>query len=209
MNIAYGIFQGSWVRRFSNCKHVLQETRTNTPGPTSFSSIGKKIFLLLCRSDWGNATPEVRNLLDEVTAVCNECEEFSSPFWFLEFVPPEKVIFNQEVGIDLTRLDGKPVLHVVCTHTNIRNTTWLESKSARNIWLVFMDCWATDYISNPNKIRGDRDWGVTLDLFPDLTEVNGLELHLSPVEAHNVIGAGETYHVLLRRIYLLIRKYHP
>lgn len=131
-----------------------------------FYQSADKLFYLLRRGDRSKATPEVHKLLGEFTKACAECREFSArpyPFHFL--VPPERIIFNHEVAIDLMWLENKPLLHVVWTHTHFGNETWVQSKSARDIWLAFLECWSTVYVGYPNKIRSDREAGVTSDLF--------------------------------------------
>lgn len=105
--------------------------------------------------------------------------------------------------MDLLWLNSKPVLIVVCTHTNFGNATWLISKAAKDIWLAFLHFWSTVYIGHPNRIRSDRENGVNSALFHGLITTNRKELQISPVEAHSAIGTGERYHApasnILRR----------
>lgn len=44
------------------------------------------------------------------------------------------------------------------------------------------------YVKYQNKVKSDREAGVTSYLFQDLVEVNGIELQLSQAEAHQKSG---------------------
>lgn len=81
----------------------------------------------------------------------------------------------------------------------------MQSKSARDIWLAFLECRSTVYVGYSNKTRSNGEARITSDLFRDFVEVNGIEMQLSPMEAHNVIGIEEGYHL----IYTTVRKSYP
>lgn len=77
------------------------------------------------------------------------------------------------------------------------------------MWLAFIEFCSTIYVGYPNRIRSDRESGVTSDLFQDIEMTNRTELHLSAIKAHNSIGIGERYHVQLTIIYNFLRGAHP
>lgn len=64
----------------------------------------------------------------------------------------------------------------MCTHTNLFNADGLQSKSSGDMWLSFMESWATVYIVNSNEMPGDREPGIISQFFPGLVEINGIEL---------------------------------
>lgn len=57
---------------------------------------------LLLLADPSKATPEVRKLLVEVTEAWQNCGEFSPRYYrFRVSIPPDEIVFNQEVAVDL------------------------------------------------------------------------------------------------------------
>lgn len=60
-----------------------------------------------------------------------------------------------------------------------------------------------------NRSKSDWESGVTFGLFQDLATVNGIEIQISPTEAHNAMGMGERYHAPPRRIYQVLQSTHP
>lgn len=117
-------------------------------------------------------------------------------------------MFHKESAMDLLWPEQTPALPIVCTHTHLGSAMKKPFKSAKHISLRFLHCWSTAYVVHPNKIRTDRESGVSSALFQDLTKSNIIDLQLSPVEAHNVFGTSERYHASLRRIYSVLRRSH-
>lgn len=54
-------------------------------------------------------------------------------------MPPERIIFNQEIAIDFLWLENRLVLHVMYTHTYVSKATWVGFRSAHSIWLAFLE----------------------------------------------------------------------
>lgn len=80
------------------------------------------------------------------------------PFRICVCIPLVKIIFNRDVSIDLIWLDNMPVLHILCTNTNVGNATWLESTSARDRCLDFLDCYSIAKLEFPTRsgVRGSQ-----------------------------------------------------
>ena len=171
-------------------------------------SVGK-LYNLLKRANPEKATPKVQKLLEEISQHCASCTTFSvPPFRFRATIPPEDIIFNREVAIDLMWLNGKPVLHVVDTATNFQNAVFLKSKSTDDIWNDFIDCWTSVHVGFPEIIRLDRESSFTSDQFRKNAKTVGVDLQFSGIESHNAIGQGERYHRPLRRVFNILKEEH-
>lgn len=63
------------------------------------------------------------------TAACETYRTFSKPpFRFGDYLLPDKIVFNPELAIYLVWIEGKPVLHIVDTHTHFQNAIPIRSK---------------------------------------------------------------------------------
>lgn len=49
-------------------------------------------------------------------------------------LPEERLVFNQEVTLDLFWQDGKAVLHVVDMSTGFANAAFLSGRSVNDVW---------------------------------------------------------------------------
>ena len=172
-------------------------------------SVGKLFYLLEgARSEDTNSN--VYKMLEDITRACDSCQNHSvKPFRFQSALPPENVIFNQAIAIDILWRPGHPVLHVLDTHTHFQNAVAPKSKSTRDIWDVFIECWASLYIEYPSKMRVDQESSIMSKGRESMASAHGIEFQASVVEAHNSIGVGERYHHPLRRIFKFLRDGHP
>lgn len=70
------------------------------------------------------------NVLKDITAKCEACEEFRFKlFRFKIAIPPDKLLINHELIMDLVFLDGQPVLHVIDTHKNFQAGVFVTDKT--------------------------------------------------------------------------------
>lgn len=84
------------------------------------------------------------NTIKEIMPACRSCRTYSKRlFRFCASIPPEKAVFNQELAIDLVCLDGKPVLHILDTHTHLQNTIPIRTKKEENVWYASVEGWAS------------------------------------------------------------------
>lgn len=97
------------------------------PGPNlSVSTIifythPRENCFLIKRHVASEATPELLEMFEAIRKAYTTCQEYHySLFLFRASVPPEQIMFNQEVAINLLWLARKPVLHIVDTHTQYK-----------------------------------------------------------------------------------------
>ena len=116
-----------------------------------------KLVNLIRKANPEKADESVRKLIEQINKKCSVCSEHSvPPFRFRASIPPDEIIFNREVSIDLMWLDKKPILHIVDTATNFQNALFIRKKTAQDLWDDFVDCWASVYTGFPEIIRLDR-----------------------------------------------------
>ena len=66
-------------------------------------------------------------------------------------MPPDSIIFNEEVALDLTWLNGKAVLHLVDNHTHFNSAAFLKGQKVEDVWTAFLQCRASTYSGFPSK----------------------------------------------------------
>lgn len=169
-----------------------------------------KLFELISRSDPTKRNPLMKKMIDEITAACGNCKTYrSAPLRFKAAIPDGKIVFNHTILVDLLWLREKAVLQVIDEHTAFRNATFLNSKSAHDIWNALVGCWFTTYIGFPRKIRSDQESAITSELFRDYATLHGIEVEFSGVASHNSMGQIEGAHGPLRRIYSMLTDKYP
>lgn len=112
-------------------------------------------------------------------------------------------------------IDNYAILHVVDTATRFSAATFLDKhgenygQSVDGIWLALNACWTMLYSGYPNRIRTDQGSAFTSARWKSLVESKGIQLRLSGVRAHSLLGIGEKLHDRLRRIYRKILHDYP
>ena len=168
-----------------------------------FHPSARKLFNILKRARLVETTPETHKILKQISKACNTCQVHSpGPLRFRVTLPKSKCFFNHELALDLMWLDGRPVLHVVDTHTHFSSALFLNGKSTKDVWNAFIICWAALYPGYPDRFRVDQDSIFTSREWAQLSLSAGIDVQLSGVESHNAIGV---YHAPLRQIYSKIR----
>jgi hypothetical protein len=169
-----------------------------------------KLYNLLRRSKPTEVHEETRKILKDIVRSCLTCQTFASqPFRFSVRMPDEKLVFNDELSMDLLWLDGEPALHVVDTATRFGAAVFLEGQDVEHVWAAFLSCWALVYTGYPKKSRTDAGTIFTSADWKHLHESNGIILQTSGVESHNSIGLGKRMHAPLRRVYNKILMDYP
>jgi hypothetical protein len=97
----------------------------------------------------------------------------------------------------------------VDVETNFSSAIFLNGESTEAVWDAFMKCWKSLYVGFPDAFRVDAGSVFTSELFQRLSASHGIELQYSGAESHNSIGAGETLHSSLRRVYNIIVSENP
>lgn len=157
--------------------------------------------LLKCH-EADNDTNKIKNKLEDIAKSCDTCRKYYGiSFRFRASMPPDQIIFNHELAMDLLLLRNAPVLHDLDTHTMLQNAEFIRGKSANKLWESFLPCWMTVFIAYPNTIRLDQESSFNSEESSQLTRDAGLKVQFSGVEAHSSIGVGEKYHGPPRRMY--------
>jgi hypothetical protein len=63
------------------------------------------------------------------------------PSRFSVRIPNEKLVFNDDLSMDLLWLDVEFALHVVDTATRFGAAVFLEGQDVEQVWSAFMECW--------------------------------------------------------------------
>ena len=146
----------------------------------------EKLYNLLKRSKVADVDSDTRRLLEEITKSCNTCATFSRPPQrFRVTIPPDEIVFNKEVALDLMWLEGKAVLHVVDCQTHFNSAAFLKGQSVEDVWDAFLRCWSSLYTGFPLKLRIDQGSAFTSLRWQRLCEMVGTEVQLSGVESHH------------------------
>jgi hypothetical protein len=123
----------------------------------------------------------------------------------------DKLVFGDELSIDLMWIEGDAVLHVVDTATRFSATTYLDTNGADygqgvdGIWSALVDCWVATFSGYPNRRRIDAGSVFTSPHWRQCTDMAGIRIQVSGVESHNSLGLGEKIHDPLRRIFIKVK----
>ena len=141
-----------------------------------------KLMNLLKRSKLKDVDRNTRKMLEEIAQSCETCTTFSRPpERFRVTSPPDQIIFNEEVALDLMWLEGKAILHVVDCHTHFNSASALKGHSVEDVWEAFIKCWTSLYTGYPRKLRVDQGSAFTSIRWQRLCDMVGTELQLSGV----------------------------
>ena len=169
-----------------------------------------KLINLLKRSKVSGVDANTKKMLEEIRQACETCTKFSRPRErFKVTIPPDKIVFNEEVALDLMWLEGNAVLHVVDCQTHFNSACKLKGHSVEDVWEAFVKCWSSIYTGYPRKLKVDQGSNFTSVRWQRLCDMVGTEIQFSGVESHHSLGAGERYHDPLRQVYLKIRHEYP
>lgn len=73
-------------------------------------------------------------MLETTSADCDECAPMTRcPFRFGASLPPDEIILNHVIAIDLVWLEGCLVPHVLDTHKSFQVAAVIRSKSAEDV----------------------------------------------------------------------------
>jgi hypothetical protein len=99
-----------------------------------------KLYSLLKRSKPTEVHEDTRRQLRQIVKACLTCQTFASqPLRFSVRLPDEKLVFNDELIMDLLWLDGEPALHVVDTATRFGAAVFLEGQDVEQVWSAFLE----------------------------------------------------------------------
>ena len=116
-----------------------------------------RLFNLLKRARPEHATPETREILEEISRRCDPCQRIKpGPTRFRVSFGTEDGRFNERIMMDIMILDGEPVLHIVDEATKFSAARFLPNTETKTIWNILLSCWASIYTGLPNKILVDQ-----------------------------------------------------
>jgi transposase InsO family protein len=172
---------------------------------------------LLKRARPDDTNQETMQLLQQIASACETCLQLGpKPIRFKVSLPNmEDIVFGDELSIDLMFIDGQAVLHIVDTATRFSAATFLDShngsfgQSVKGVWLALIETRFTLYTGYPNRLRIDAGSIFASLRYKELSNMAGITLRMSEVEAHNSLGIGERMHGPIRRIYNNIRMDYP
>ena len=105
--------------------------------------------------------------------------------------------------------DGKgkkqPVIHAVDAGTRFQAAAFLLKVDAVPIWQTFLRIWATTYVRFPESVLTDQGSVFMSKEWAFNCASSGIQLRHTGTEGHNSLGACDTYHAILRRIYQPVR----
>lgn len=170
-----------------------------------------RLYAVINKAGGEHAKPSTLKQLQEVSSTCDLCQRLSKePSRFRVALPPEDIIFNRTVLLDIMYLDGKPLLHVVDKDTLFSAAAFLSSgESTEDVWRAYVRCWVTPYIGYSDFMHTDQGPQLASEEWKALQQSVGIKRLESGVESHNSLGVGERYHAFLRRIYWRVRASHP
>jgi hypothetical protein len=148
-------------------------------------------------------------VLEHLTKYCHHCQMNAKAPGRFKFTLQNDYNFNYEIVIDVTYLDGKPVLHVVDTATAFQAARFLKDLSAKCTWDTLKLCWIDTYLGPPDYVITDAGRNFTATEFKQHAKLFAVDIKEMPVEAHNSIGKIERYHAPLRRAFKIIQEELP
>jgi hypothetical protein len=144
-------------------------------------------------------------VLEEIQKVCHHCQTHGDAPRRFKFTIKDNMHFNYEIVIDVVRIGGKDVLHVIDSDTSFQAAVFLKSLSARDTWDALCKCWINTYQGPPDYIVHDPGTNFASEEFRNRAKVVGVECRQMPVEAHWAVGKVERAHAPLRRTYEILK----
>lgn len=124
--------------------------------------------------------------------------------------PPERIVFNRVEFIDLMKLEGDTVLHLVDKDTLLSVAVLLEEGEKTNdVWDAYVQFWANAHVGYSDEIHDNQGLQFQSAEWIALLKSAGIKKTDSGVESHNALRAGERYNSYLRQIFGKVRVQHP
>lgn len=169
-----------------------------------------RLSALLRRAADPKAVPGTHEQLERLTEACDVCQRLAkAPGRFRVALPPEDIVFNRTILIDLMYLDGRSLMHIVDKDTLYSAASFCHGEATDDLWRQFLTTWAHPYVGHPQVMHTDQAPQFKSPAWKALVETAGSTLVLSGIESHNALGAGERYHSFLRLVYRKVRLAHP
>lgn len=168
-----------------------------------------RLTALLRRAGDANALPGTRAQLERLFASCDVCQRLSrAPGRFRVAFPPDEIVFNWLMLIDLMFLDSRSMIHIVDRHTLLSAAAVAHGEKLEEQWQLYPETWVQPYVGHPQVVHVDQAPQLASPIWRALTRSAGTDLAQSGVESHNTLAAGERHHAFLRTIYRKVRADH-
>ena len=93
-----------------------------------------RLYSMLKRADDSQTTPSDLKELERIASECNVCQRnMAAPTRFRTVLPPEDVVLNRFLCMDIMFLDGKAVLHMVDKDTKFSAAAFLPEQTADKV----------------------------------------------------------------------------
>lgn len=130
----------------------------------------------------------------------------ASNIMILSCYTTRKIIFNLKLALDITWIEGIPILHVVDSHTDLQKRSCDTRKdSCRHLHFICRMLGFSKF-GYSALIRLDQESSFTSNFFRDLFTVHGIALYFSGAQLLDSIGSTETNHESLRRVLRIYEK---
>ena len=198
----------------------------------------RKLYNLLRRAKPEDLTPTTMKTLKNIQKTCETCQMYAPRQFVFRIRDTEAIRFNQELLLDIVYLKPRvthptryrtrsvsraanatdtseakskelPVLHIVDTGTKFQGAEFLTALDTTTVWNTFVKMCATTYTGFPDSMLTDQGSVFVSKEWEYNCELAEIDLRHTGTESHNSLGAGETYHALLRRVYMKTVKDHP
>ena len=98
-----------------------------------------RLYSLFRRADPSSISSQLLQDLDSINSTCDTCQrEASSPHRFRVSLSHGDVIFNRENCLDLMKINGKQILHVVDRDTRLSAAAILQGESTKDVWRCYL-----------------------------------------------------------------------
>lgn len=144
--------------------------------------MAKRLHALLKRTKVQKLDEDTLKVLEEINKACNTCQKYGPKLVsFKASLPPDKLVFGDELSIDLQWIDGEAVLHVIDTATKFSSATFLDihGHSTEGIWTAFVECWCSLYTGFSNRIHTDAGSAFTSSRWKEITDSAGISMRTS------------------------------
>lgn len=117
----------------------------------------EKLFNVLSRARPSDTTAETRRILEEIIQQCYPSQNIEpAPQRFKVALGTEHIQINERIMINITYIDGKPILKVIDGGTTLSSAKFLTNKCIQLILNTLLGCWANIYIGMLNRILVDQ-----------------------------------------------------
>ena len=169
-----------------------------------------RLYAMLSRAYDDQVTPQDRGNVEKRAAECDICQRnMNAPNSSKVSLPPDDIVFNKVVCMDIMSLGGKRVIHIVHNDTKFSAAEFLRNEIAKESWNVYMRAWVTSFIGYSDEIRADQGPQFRAKEFKTVGGMAWIKITLSGVEIHNSLGVGERYHDYLRKTDMKVRNEFP